>query len=168
MIADTSTGEIVKKVQTIEVCRMGLVDTMRTIIAEIERSRPGLVVQKMDNGSSVRLRVPKVIESGFDVVVEVSEDQLHIGTDCGWHTDESGVAPDRLRNWMGLVRDLLSENMRIRQLSAGGSAYSWELQGFDGSKWVSEGSTNLMFFPSFLGKRTEAILQNRTLPPRPL
>src|SRR6266498_3885481 len=66
---------------------------------------------------------------------------------------------------LGLVRDLLSPHMRIRELRAGKSAYRWHMEALHNNEWQTEGFTGLLFW-SYFAKRSERILQNTTLPGR--
>ena len=54
----------------------------------------------------------------------------------------------------GLVRDMLSASMRLRERRAGDRAYRWHLEFFDGSTWRHDGTTGLLLW-NFFGKRTE-------------
>lgn len=66
---------------------------------------------------------------------------------------------------LGLVRDLLSPDMRVRELRAGRSAYRWFIEAFDGRTWKVEHMTGLLFW-NYFGRRSEHIYQNAVLPGR--
>jgi len=141
------------------------VDEFRKAINEIWVSEPSLVHYKADLGSSVTVKFPKADSHGFDVVVSVEGNCLSIQTDLGWHTDEFDITMEELNAMLGLVRDMLSSAMRIREFRAGGLPHRWNLEFFDGKEWILEETVGLWLW-NFLGKRSERVFQNSVLPAR--
>ena len=113
------------------------------------------------------LLIPKANEDGFDVRIEVSRDGIVVfgeGAHQHFDTPES-THQEKVASALGLVRDLLSPHMRIREFRAGKSAYRWLMQSLHNNEWQTEGSTALLFW-NYFGKRSERIFKNTTLPGR--
>ena len=112
------------------------------------------------------LDIPEESDSGFPITVEVNPDEIMVIA-SGAHTQlflEDN--PDELAaHALGLVRDLLSPAMRIRERLAGGEAYKWAFESYLDGKWLTEEWVGL-FFWNYFGKRSEKIYQNKILPPR--
>jgi hypothetical protein len=69
------------------------------------------------------------------------------------------VAVDQV---LGLARDLLSPDMRLRQLVAGGAPYKWIVEYHDGTSWRPEFVHGLLIFNIF-GRRSTQTFQNHQL-----
>ena len=78
------------------------------------------------------LDIPEESDGGFPVTVEVDPDELAAQA-------------------LGLVRDLLSPAMRIRERLAGGEAYKWAFESYLDGKWVTEEWVGF-FFWNYFGK----------------
>jgi hypothetical protein len=113
------------------------------------------------------LMFPKQKEDGFDVLIEVSSTEINVLIQgAHQHFDSSkGSNESKINNALTLVRDLLSSNMRTKELRAGKLAYRWDMEYFDNNQWCLENTTGLLFW-NYFGKRSERILQNSTLPSR--
>lgn len=68
---------------------------------------------------------------------------------------------------MGVVRDLLSKNMRIKEILSNNKPVRWLLQYKGENGWETEATNGLIFY-NYLGKKSERLNSNDTLPPRPL
>ena len=112
------------------------------------------------------LMFQKQKEDGFDVLVEVTTTGITVSTHgAHQHFDSSEDSNEsKIKDALALVRDLLSPNMRIKELCAGKSAYRWDMEYLDNNQWCLENST--LIFWNYFGKRNERILQNSTLPGR--
>ena len=108
---------------------------------------------------------PALDASGFDVTVRVEGRSVLVETDTGWHDHRDDASPEQLGSVTGLVRDLLSPAMRIRELRASDRPYRWHLEHFDGQGWRRESTMGLMLWNVF-GSRSERIYANRHLPSR--
>jgi hypothetical protein len=112
------------------------------------------------------LNIPKDGDNGFPVTVEVRPDEIMViagGAHTNFHLDET---PDKLAaHALGLVRDLLSPAMRIREHLAGGKPYKWAFELNKNGQWITEEYCAL-FFWNYFGKRTVKIYQNNILPAR--
>jgi hypothetical protein len=117
-------------------------------------------------GGGVRLTLPRADADGFEVSLEAQAAGL-IVSGVGFHThfDWYATAGEAVRQALGLVRDLLSPGMRVRELRASGRPYRWELQRFDGGEWRTQEVTGLLFW-NYFGARSQRIYQNMMLPPR--
>lgn len=103
------------------------------------------------------LSIPRASADGFDVRCDVESDAvtLYWGN---WHARfEPTEGADRLvEELFGLIRDMLSPDMRIRELRAAGSPYRGYLESFDGTRWSAEHAMGLMFW-NYFGKRSVKI-----------
>jgi hypothetical protein len=66
----------------------------------------------------------------------------------------------------GLLRDVLSPGMRLRELRAGRMPYRWYLEAAVEGTWHTEQMMGLLLW-NFFGRRSERIYQNDHLPARP-
>ena len=112
------------------------------------------------------LYLPKNAHDGFDIIVEVFSTEIIVNTD-GPHLHLDLVeSPNRTVNRaLCLVRDLLSPDMRIVEKCANGKPYKWLVQILRNGNWYTEQTSSLLFF-NFIGRRSERIFMNRTLPGR--
>ena len=119
------------------------------------------------DGVSCSLTFPKQNENGFEILIEVSPNQITVFTvGAHQHFDSPEDSNEtKIKTALALVRDLLSSDMRIRELRAGNSAYRWALESLHQNNWRRESSTGLLFW-NYFGKRSEKIFQNYTLPTR--
>lgn len=127
---------------------------------------PELRHEWRSGGDALVLRIPKIAPDGFDVELEANAGGLELR--CGdMHTPLAcGSDPDEaMRDVLGLLRDLLSPGMRLREQWAGGRAYRWSLEVLGNGGWQREYEMALLVW-NFLGRRSERIYQNRHLPVR--
>jgi hypothetical protein len=106
------------------------------------------------------LDIPKQNNDGFDITVEVSPAEILIGAGSA-HT-EFYLKKDHeelIQSALGLVRDLLSPHMRIRERLAADKPYSWNIESLKDGKWILEENCHLIFW-NYFGKRSEKIYQN--------
>ncbi len=121
---------------------------------------------KTERGNRV-LVFPPVADEGFEVWVEVSADVLIVGAGEAHHHFEY----DKLHRTaaidaaLGLVRDLLSPAMRLREVVVGAVPIRTLIEAAFRDGWKVEEETGRLLF-NYLGRRTERIRQNRSLPPR--
>jgi hypothetical protein len=117
----------------------------------------------------VRLVFPTDSADGFEVSIEADGSAVLVAG-VGFHThfDWQGTAAENVRAGLALARDLLSPAMRVRELSAAGRPYKWQLQRFDGREWRTEETTVTVgwIVRNYFGRRSERIYQNTTLPAR--
>jgi len=66
---------------------------------------------------------------------------------------------------LGLARDLLSPAMRIRKPRADGKPYRWVMESFAG-KVECRARDGVAILELYLGRRSERVFQNLTLPGR--
>jgi hypothetical protein len=117
------------------------------------------------------IRIPKRQLSGYDIEVAYYpvDHMVHIGTDRGYHDHVHVETADELKDCLssifGLVRDMLSSNMRILETLSGGKGRKWELQSLRSGNWVTESSTGLLLW-NYFGQKTHREYSNETLPPR--
>ena len=113
------------------------------------------------------LNVPKLDKQGFDITFEIDSEEywLTCGEFQGTDALEEGTAEDFAGHCIGLLYDLLTPLMRVRERLAGKTAYKWTLECLRGGTWESRGSHSLVLF-NYWGRRSERIRQNRVLPLR--
>ena len=113
------------------------------------------------------LYFPATIPEGFDVSLVASDYDIEL--DAGrFHSpfDDNPDPEDFIRHALGLVRDLLSPRMRLRELVAGQTPYRWYLESRRGDVWVVEEEMGLLLWP-YWSPRSERIFVNYSLPARP-
>jgi hypothetical protein len=130
-------------------------------------SHPELTHRWEEIPAGLRLAVPAETVDGFEVVVEAYGGAVLVaGVGFHVHFDWERTAAEKVRAALGLARDLLSPTMRVRELSAAGRPYRWELQRLDGREWRTQERTIGSIFRKYFGPRSERIYQNTTLPAR--
>ncbi len=113
---------------------------------------------------NTKLTFKKKSSEGFDIIVSYEYDSIYIGTDIGWH-DEFSASKERLVWSMGVVRDLLTKNMRISEYLSNDKPYKWVVQIFENSEWLGF-LVKFRLLWNYFGKRSEKIYFNDTLLPR--
>ena len=103
---------------------------------------------------------------GFEVAVEIEADQVTVH--AGGAHDHFECAPNEpdvaavAAAALGLVRDLLSPDMRVRELRAGERPYRVHIERRSGQGWAVESTTGLLVW-NYFAARSERIYQNRHL-----
>lgn len=134
------------------------------IAADTQKTADHLLKKEGDNWV---LTIPKQDAAGFEVTVIADESEITVYTEYGAHRHytSDGNHPEVVKEAMGLVRDLLTEHMRVRVYEIRGMSYRFDLEWFRQGRWQREYTTSLFVLPWF-GKKTEKIYTNRRLPPR--
>lgn len=114
-----------------------------------------------------RLRFPRVDDFGFDVDVCVGDREIVVqALGAHEHFDLGNGTPSEVcASVLGLVRDLLSPAMRIREIRSHGRPFRWFVESLNGPEWQVEAETGLLIF-NYFGSRSERVYQNRQLPGR--
>ena len=144
----------------------GFVDALKLQGEAAMEATPALKHQWRVSEERLVLRIPAVSPDGFDVELEASADGLELR--CGrMHTplDDASDPAVSICDALGLVRDLLSPAMRLREICASGNPYRWCLEATTERGWRVEYRTGLLFW-NFLGRRSERIYRNDHLPAR--
>ncbi|WP_416768235.1 hypothetical protein ACM66T_07525 [Sulfurimonas sp. ST-25] len=120
--------------------------------------------------SNLKVIFLKSDEGGFDISVsDDGDDIIGIETDMGIHDhihiQEAESYEKALSFVFGLVRDMLSENMRIREITKNEKPVKWILENYQDGKWFEEHTVGLLLF-NYFGKKSEKVYSNHTLPPR--
>ena len=127
---------------------------------------PGLPHEWKVAGDQRCLIFPQVHPNGFEVSIEAEPNALRVfGLGFHTHFDWHPSAAEAVRDALGMVRDLLSSGMRVRELRAGGRPYRWELQAWDDGEWHTE-EVSAQLFWNYFAPRTVQVYQNASLPPR--
>jgi hypothetical protein len=108
---------------------------------------------------------PPASPDGFEVSIDPEPHGVIVFTGVGVHVHVDGSPEEAVRDAIGLVRDLLSSDMRVRELRSGGQGYRWILERREASGWIGEAQTSLLFW-NYFGQRSERIYQNSQLPGR--
>ena len=106
-------------------------------------------------------------DAGFNINVQVFPSEIVVSMQGAHeHFPLEHGPEDLVRSVLGLVRDLLSPAMRVREQCAGGEPFRWHVEMLqDDGTWQVETTTGL-FFWNYFGKRSERIYQNHVLPDR--
>ncbi len=127
---------------------------------------PGLTHSWSVEAGACTLSIPASSSCGFDIQCSVEQHVIILNWG-NWHTPlDLGPDVDQLVEEMfDLLRDMLSPDMRIRELCVGSEPYRGFLESFDGTSWATEHEMGLIFW-NYFGKRSEKIYTNSTLPTR--
>lgn len=113
---------------------------------------------------------PSTSPTGFGIQIIAADDPgsidaVQVYTDTGIHQFFDGSPHEAVEDALGLVRDLLSPDMRIRECCANGKPYRWILERRAADGWHRESIMGL-FFWNWFGRRSERVYQNTQLPGR--
>jgi hypothetical protein len=133
---------------------------------EVLATEPSLRHEWRNEPTRAVLYFPATTPQGFDVALAASDTDIELEAG-GFHSpfDDNPDPEDFIRHALGLVRDLLSPKMRLRELLAGQIPYRWYLESRHGDAWVVEEEMGLLLWP-YWSRRSERIFVNNTLPPR--
>lgn len=104
-------------------------------------------------------------EKGFDVILGYDKNYLYLDTDRGFHEhfeayrDFSCVLEHVIRR----VRDLLTKNMRIREVYTNDKPRKWILEHFENDIWKIEAVHGRILW-NYFGKKTEKTYSNDIIP----
>jgi hypothetical protein len=108
---------------------------------------------------------PSAHSDGYDVTLQPDAHGIILFTSLGAHEHLEGPPLEAVQEALGLARDLLSPDMRVRELTAAGRGYRWVLERRDPDGWKTESQTGLLLW-NYFGPRGERIYHNRQLPGR--
>jgi hypothetical protein len=135
---------------------ISLVDELRRQVLAALTTTTSVSCDWSTDGS--RLRFPRQDDSGFDVEVHATEHEIVVQA-IGVHEHfeiAASSGPEVCVRVLGLVRDLLSPDMRIREVRAGDKPVRWFMESFSDGRWSPEAETGLLFF-NYISRRTERI-----------
>ena len=135
---------------------------LRVQATDILSAHAELPHQWRQNGTLV---IPASSPEGFEVTLRPGDGGIIVFTNRGLHEHFEGEPTEAVTDALALTRDLLSSDMRIRELRAGGGAYRWILERCTDGGWAAETFTALLFW-NYFGRRSERIYQNAHLPGR--
>jgi hypothetical protein len=119
-------------------------------------------------GTSQNLVFPALQPTGFDVTVTIEPSGVVVAARGAHHHFEANEGQDvehTAAEALGLVRDLLSPDMRVIEYCAGGLPYRWAMEVRTADGWKATEVTGLLFW-NYLGRRSQLVFQNQTLPGR--
>ena len=148
--------------------RSGLIGALEQQGEAAMRASPALPHEWVSEAESLVLRIPAISSDGFDVELQANAGGLELR--CGDMHPPLDVSSDpaaAVRDALGLVRDVLSPGIRLRELTAGGNADHWLLEATTERGWEVEFRMGLMFW-NYFGRRSERIYCNDHLPARQL
>lgn len=147
-----------------------LAQTFEDLAREAFATRPELNHDWLHaaNSDGCHLRIRGAGQSGFDLDVQVQPAGIVLAG-AGWHEHYQleGDGEQFARNMLGLIRDLISPRMRIRELRVGSSGYRWHLECLEEDGWVIENTFGYLIW-NFFGRKSERIHMNEVLPMREL
>lgn len=108
---------------------------------------------------------PKTAEDGFEITLQPDSGGVVVLTDVGLHVHVDGVPAEAVQDALGPVCDLLTPDMRVVELRAGGCGYRWRMERLESGRWLVEAQTGVLFW-NYFGRRSERTYQNRRLPGR--
>ena len=145
---------------------MNLPESFRRYGIEVFTKTPEIAHKWSTESGRCELSIPASSPSGFNIhfVVELDTVTLNWGA---WHThieQEAGI-DTFVEGLFALLRDMLSPDMRIRELYTWPFAYRGFLESFDGTQWSTEQVTGMIFW-NYFGKRTVRTYSNSMFPGR--
>jgi len=112
------------------------------------------------------LEIPSRSEIGFEITCVIEDAQIVISS--GGHHDHyevEGDEEDFVNHLFGLIYDLLTPVMRLKEYRAGKSGYKWELELLENGGWKTESCSGLLFY-NYFARKSVKIYQNKQLPVR--
>jgi hypothetical protein len=108
-------------------------------------------------------------DEGFDIIIGHHKDYLYLDTDRGYHGHFEAFEnfSEMLIHVMGLARDLLSKNMRIKEISTNSKPRKWVLEHCKNGVWKKEALSGLLVW-NYFGKTNVRYYSNDILPVREL
>lgn len=176
-------------------CQSDYVQDWVAALAPVLLNEVGVAHMLEERGNIVRVVIPRIHDSGFEITVEAATFGVLVRTETLFHAhfhfdpsyydwpdddwpdddddseDDSEPGFDELRasntaaQALGLVRDLLSPAVRIRERRAAGIPYYAALETRVGGEWRRRRAVALLRFP-YLGPREERVSTNSHLAPR--
>jgi hypothetical protein len=135
---------------------------LRAQASRVLEAHPGLTYAWDELGA---LRFAACADDGFEVTLAPEGAGIIVFTSVGFHEHCEGETTEAVQSALGLARDLLSPDMRIREQRAGGRPYRWRLERRHASGWTVESKCGLLFW-NYLGRRSQCTYQNHHLPGR--
>jgi hypothetical protein len=129
---------------------MSLPDSFRRYGTSVFAQNPEIVHEWSIEPDRCYLVIPALSPDGFEIRLEIGLNAvtLYWGN---WHTRFESTAR-LVEELFGLLRDMLSSDMRIRELCANSSPYRGILETYDGTRWSTEHEMGLIFW-NYFGKR---------------
>ena len=148
------------------VLEMNLPESFRQYGAAVLARNSEIVHKWNVESDGCSLSIPAVSPNGFDIRFEIERGAITLYWG-NWHTRfEPTAGVDKLiEDLFGLLRDMLSPDMRVRELCAGSTPYRGFLESHDGAHWASEHEMALVF-RNYFGKRSVRSYSNSILPAR--
>jgi hypothetical protein len=136
-------------------------------VSDCLEKMPNLHYEWRNNNTEVVLN--KNHDEGFDVIIGHQKDILYLNTDRGFHGHFEAYEDFSIMivHVMGLARDLLRKNLRIREISTNAKPGKWILERYQNGAWKMESLSGL-FLWNYFGKKTERSFVNDVLPAREL
>lgn len=138
--------------------------TLRREADKAIAQHPELRHEWLQERGAVILRFPPTDEQGFQVAIEARDGSITVVMGRSHHPFDvaEGTLERTVGEVLGLTRDLLSPDMRLREMCAGGYPYKWIVETYDGTTWRAEFEAGLLLF-NYFGRRSERLFQNRLL-----
>ena len=142
-------------------------DIFKLYAEDILKEYPELKYHWEIDTDMVELSFPKSNDDGFDICMQVSNNRIVISTDklVDYLHNFKDDYKEVFENYLGVVRDLLSPNMRIKEFLSNNSSYKWQIQYLENGEWITENNAALIFW-NYFGKRSYKYYTNYHLEPR--
>jgi hypothetical protein len=134
---------------------------LRTQASQVLEAFPDLTCTWHDGA----LRIAASGGDGFEVELQPDSAGIIAFTGVGFHEHCESPASEAVQNALGMARDFLSPDMRIRELLSAARAYRWHLERRVEGGWATESQSGLLLW-NYFGRRSERVYQNRHLPGR--
>jgi hypothetical protein len=143
--------------------KMNLPESFRRYGTTVLARNPEVAHEWSTEPDSCDLSIPARSPNGFDIRFEIDPNAvtLYWGN---WHT-RFEPTDTVVEDLFGLLRDMLSPDMRVRELCASSNPYRGFLESYDGTRWSTEHEMALIFW-NYFGKRSVRTYSNSVLPGR--
>jgi len=112
------------------------------------------------------LDIPKRSDDGFDISIEVYPNEVNVSAEAPHiHFELKDDIESLVDSVLGLLRDLLSPTMRVREQCSNGKPYRWHIESFRRGQWHTEETVGLFFY-NYLGSKSETIYTNKVMTAR--
>jgi hypothetical protein len=128
-------------------------------------SYPAIRHTWLDQGAIVTLAFPPLDESGFEIAVQVGNGYVYVLVGQSHYRFDLHSRPPEpeIAKALGLVRDLLSNRMRLRESRSNDKPYRWIVEREVSGQWEPELIEENPFF-NYFGRRSERLYYNNQVP----
>jgi hypothetical protein len=142
-----------------------LASVLRDQATSVLAPYPALNHKWLDQGAIVTLIFPPSDDSGFEVAVQVGNGYLYVLVDHSHYSFDVRSQPpeSEITRALTLVCELLSTNMRLREIRSNDKPYRWLVERNVNGHWEPEIEEQDVLF-NYFGRRAEHVYYNRQIP----